>query len=160
MINTLDKPRIYRFFLSLFCLIGIHNTAPWPDIQNIINTFLVLGLAPSFNSPLVGMLWAATSGWILEGTLKMYPHLGGTAFANMIMSLFSFNLLLRWPPHSLKIYWWRQMILVIVHTLLVHLSVKFAAGPHNWGTGWLWALILVPIWGTIAMYIYHPSHRK
>jgi hypothetical protein len=160
MINTLDKSKIYRFFLSAFCLLCIHYATPWPGIQSAFNTFLILGLAPSFNSPLTGVAWAATSGWILEGTLKLYPHLGGTAFANMLMCLFAFNMLLRWPPHGLKVYWWRQVILVFVHTLLIHLSVRFASGPHIWGTGWIWSLALIPVWGTISVHIYQPSHRK
>ena len=160
MISVLDKPRIYRFFLSIFCLACVHYTTPWPGIQSAFNVFLVLGLAPSFNSPLIGASLAAGSGWILEGTLKMYPHLGGTAFANMLVCLLAFNLLLRWPPHDLRVYWWRQVILVAVHTLVVHLSVNLAAGPHIWGYGWLWSSILIPIWGTIAMRVHHPLHRK
>lgn len=160
MSNILDKTKIYRFLLSTFCLVCVHYTTPWSGIQSAFNAFLVLGLAPSFNSPLTGASVAAASGWILEGTLKIYPHLGGTAFANILMCLLAFNLLLRWPPHDLRIYWWRQAILVAVHTLVVHLSVSFAAGPHIWGNGWFWSSILIPIWGTIAMRIYQPLYRK
>ena len=126
----------------------------------MLNTFLVLGLAPGFRSPLSGILWAAAGGWVLEGTLRLYPHLGGTAFGNMLACLLAFSLLLRWPPHSLKPYWGRQAALVVLHTLLVHLSVRFAAGPHAWGTGWLWSLLLIPAWATLALRLHPPLHRK
>ena len=160
MINALDKHKIYRFCLSILCLLCIQYSAPWPGIQSILNTFLVLGLAPSFDSPLTGVIWAAASGWILEGTLKMYPHLGGTAFANMLMCLLTFNLLLRWPTHGLRIYYGRQVILVVIHTLLVYLSVRLTAGPHTCGTGWVWSLLLMPALDTVATNVYHPLHRK
>ena len=115
-------PMVRRFFLALLCLGGIHYTAPWPGPQAVLNTFLVLGLAPGFSSPLAGMAWAAAGGWVLEGTLRLYPHLGGTAFGNMLACLLAYALLLRWPPHTLKPYWGRQAALVVIHTLLVYLS--------------------------------------
>ena len=153
-------PRVRRFLLALVCLGGIHYTAPWPGPQAVLNTFLVLGLGPGFASPLAGMAWAAAGGWVLEGTLRLYPHLGGTAFGNMLTCLLAFSLLLRWPPHSLKPYWGRQAALVIVHALLIHGSVRFAAGPHAWGTGWLWSLLLIPAWATLALRLHPPLHRK
>ena len=126
----------------------------------MLNAFLVLGLGPGFTSPLIGMAWAAAGGWVLEGTLKMYPHLGGTAFGNMMACLLAFSLVLRWPPHALKPFWGRQAVLVLIHTLLVHFSVVFAAGPHAWGTGWLWSLLLIPVWATLAQRLHPPLHRK
>ncbi len=142
------------------CLGAIHYTAPWPGPQAALNAFLVLGLAPGFLSPLAGMAWAAAGGWVLEATLRVYPHLGGTAFGNMLACLLAFSLLVRWPPHALKPYWGRQAVLVLVHALLIHLSVRFAAGPHAWGTGWLWSLVLVPAWATLALRLHPPLHRK
>jgi len=153
-------PLVRRFLLAVLCLGGIHYTAPWPGPQAVLNTFLVLGLAPGFRSPLSGILWAAAGGWVLEGTLRLYPHLGGTAFGNMLACLLAFSLLLRWPPHALKPYWGRQAVLVIVHALLIHFSVRFAAGPSAWGTGWLWSLILIPAWATLALRLHPPLHRK
>lgn len=52
---------------------GLFYTAPWPGVQAAFNAALVLGLAPEFRSPLVGLLWSAAAGWILEGTLRVYP---------------------------------------------------------------------------------------
>ena len=154
------NPLVRRFILGLLCLGSIHYAAPWPGPQAALNSFLVLGLAPGFSSPLAGMCWAAAGGWVLEGTLRLYPHLGGTAFGNMLACLLAFSLLLRWPPHTLKPYWGRQAVLVLVHTLLVQLSVTFAAGSHSWGTGWLWSLLLIPAWATVALRLHPPIHRK
>jgi hypothetical protein len=160
MSNPAETPKTLRFILGLLCLGGIHFLAPWPGPQAVINSFLVLGLGPGFTSPLIGMGWAAAGGWVLEGTLKMYPHLGGTAFGNMMACLLAFGLVLRWPPHALKPYWGRQAVLVLIHTLLVHFSVAFAAGSHAWGTGWLWSFLLIPAWATLAQRLHPPLHRK
>jgi len=153
-------PVVRRFLLALLCLGGIHYTAPWPGPQAVLHTFLVLGLGPGFGSALAGMAWSAAGGWVLEGTLKLYPHLGGTAFGDMLACVLAYNLALRWPPHALKPYWGRQAALVVVHTLLVQLSVSFAAGAHTWGTGWLWSLLLIPAWATLALRLHPPLHRK
>ena len=160
MSTPAETPKTFRFVLGLLCLGGIHYLAPWPGPQAVLNSFLVLGLGPGFTSPLMGMAWAAGGGWVLEGTLKMYPHLGGTAFGNMLACLLAFSLMLRWPPHTLKPYWGRQAVLVILHTLLVHFSVLYAAGPHAWGSGWLWSLLLIPAWATLAQRLHPPLHRK
>jgi hypothetical protein len=78
----------------------------------------------------------------------------------MLACLLAFSLVLRWPPHSLKPYWGRQAALVLVHVLLIHMSVRFAAGAHAWGTGWLWSLFLIPVWATLALRLHPPLHRK
>jgi hypothetical protein len=78
----------------------------------------------------------------------------------MLACLLAFSLLLRWPPHAVKPYWGRQAVLVIVHALLIHGAVRFAAGPSAWGTGWLWSLLLIPVWATIALRLHPPLHRK
>ena len=160
MSNPTGSPRLRRFFMALFCLGAIHFASPWPGVQALLNTFLVLGLAPGFLSPLTGLLWAAAGGWVLEGTLRMYPHMGGTALGNMLACLVAYGLLLRWPPHTTKPYWGRQASLVILHTLAVHTAVRMAAGPHAWGTGWLWSLLLIPVWATLALRLHPPIHRR
>ena len=160
MSNPTGSPGARRFFMALLCLGGIHFAAPWPGLQATLNVFLVLGLAPGFSSPLTGVLWAASGGWVLEGTLRMYPVMGGTALGNMLVCLLAYGLLLRWPPHTTKPYWGRQAALVIVHTLLVHIAVRVASGPHSWGTGWLWSLLLVPVWATLALRLHPPIHRR
>jgi len=48
----------------------------------------------------------------------------------------------------------------VLHILLVHLAVRIAAGPHAWGTGPVWTLVLVPVWATAAFKLYRPHYRK
>ena len=158
--NGPASPGIRQHALALATLVCIHFTAPWPGLQAIFHVFLVLGLAPGFPSPLQGLLWAASAGWVLEGTLRLYPHMGGTALGNMAVSLLATWLLLQWPPHSRKPYWGRQAGLVLVHWLLVNLFVKFAAGPHAWGWSWAWALAGIPLWATLALKLHPPIHRR
>jgi hypothetical protein len=160
MSNPTGSPPVRRFFLTLICLGAIHYAAPWPGVQATLNAFLTLGLAPGFTSPLAGICWAAAGGWVLEGTLRLYPHMGGTALGNMLACFLAYGLLIRWPPHSLKPYWGRQAALVLLHALLVHLSVRLASGPHVWGTGWLWSLLLVPIWASVSLRLHPPIHRR
>jgi hypothetical protein len=160
MSNPTGSPKVRRFLLALVTLAAVHLSAPWPGPQAACNIFLVLGLAPSFESPLAGLCWAAASGWVLEATLRLYPHLGGTALGNMAACALAYGLLRRWPPSSVKPFWGRMAALVIIQTILVHLAVRLAAGPHSWGTGWLWALLLVPFWATLALRLHPPTHRR
>ena len=158
--NGQAAPTLRRHALALATLVGIHFTSPWPGLQAIFQVFLVLGLAPVFPSPIQGMVWAAAAGWVLEGTLRGYPHLGGTALGNMLACLLAYGLLLQWPPHTRNPFWGRQAGLVIVHFVLVHLAVGLASGPHAWGYGWLWALVSIPLWATLALGLHAPIHRK
>ena len=155
-----SSPVVRRAFITLVTLGGIHFTAPWPGLQGILHVFLVLGLAPGFPTPLQGAFWAAAAGWVLEGTMRVYPHLGGTPLADMLTCLLAYWLLLQWPPHSRKPYWGRQAALVFLHFLLVNLAVRFAAGPHTWGYGWLWSLVTVPLWASLALRLHPPIHRR
>jgi hypothetical protein len=152
--------KVLRTVLALLCLAAIQFTAPWPGPQAVLHTFLVLGLAPGFQSPLAGAVLAASGGWVLEGTLRLYPHLGGTPLADLLICLLAYALALRWPPLTLKPYWGRQAVLTVVHFLLVNACVAFAAGFHPWGTGWLWSLLLTPAWATVALRLHPPLHRK
>lgn len=154
------SPLVRRYLITLATLAGIHFTAPWPGLQGILHVFLVLALAPGFPTPLEGALWAAAAGWVLEGTLRAYPHLGGTPLANMLMTLLAYWLLLQWPPHSRKPFWGRMAALVVLHFLLVNAAVAVAAGPHAWGYRWLWSLVTVPLWADLALRLHQPIHRR
>ncbi len=153
-------PMLRRHAIALAALAGIHFTAPWPGIQTIFHVFLVLGLAPGFPTPLQGLGWALAGGWVLEGTLRIYPHLGGTPLANMLICLLAYGLLLQWPPHSRNPFWGRMAALAMLHWLLANLLVRFAAGPHAWGFGWIWALCSIPLWATLALKLHPPIHRR
>lgn len=153
-------PVLRRHAIALAALAGIHFTAPWPGLQAIFHVFLVLGLAPGFSTPIQGLLWAGAAGWVLEGTLRIYPHLGATALGNMLVCLLAYWLLLQWPPHSRNPWWGRMAALVVIHSVLVNLLVRFAAGPHMWGYGWIWALAGIPLWATLALRLHPPIHRR
>jgi len=124
--------------------------APFPQLQLILHAMLVLALAPRTDRPLPTALWAAAAGWALEGALRLYPHLGGTAWANMTLALLAGWVGGRWPPEGLKGWLLRLVPLALLHALLVHGAVRLAAGPHPWGWGWAWVLLTVPIWGWLA----------
>lgn len=160
MIQYSASTALRRFLLAFVCLGAIHQTAPWPGIQAVFHVLLVLGLAPEFRSPLVGTLWAAAAGWVLEGSLRMYPHMGGTALANMIVCLLVAWTLIQWPPRSVKPYWARMGAFAVLHLLLVHGAVLLAAGSHKLGPGPAWTLLSLPLWGTVAFKLYHPHPRE
>lgn len=151
---------VRRLIFVLLALGGIYHTAPWPALQAILNAFLVLGLAPEFPSPLVGAFWAAVAGWVLEGTMRAYPHLGGTALANIIVALVAGWALVQWPPSHRRNFWLRLAALSALHSLLVHLCVRIACGPHPFGWGWLWTLLAIPLWGTVAFRFHQPVQRR
>jgi hypothetical protein len=48
----------------------------------------------------------------------------------------------------------------LLHLLLVHGLVGFAAGAHTWGSGPLWTLVMVPLWATVAFKLYLPHYRE
>ena len=136
--------------------------APFPRVQPVVHAMLVLALAPRAGSPLSGVLWAAAAGWALEGSLRLYPHLGGTAWANLSVTLLAGWMAGRWPLEGLKGWLARLASLLVLHTLLVHGAVRLAAGPHPWGSGWLWAGLSLPLWGWAAWRLMHtgPSPRQ
>lgn len=137
----------------LLCAIAlglVFLCAPFPRLQAVVHVALVLALAPRAGSPLGSALWAAAGGWALEGTLRLYPHLGGTAWADMTLALLAGWMAGRWPLEGVKGWLSRLAGLVVAHTLLAHLAVRLAAGPHAWGPGWFWSLLSLPLWGWAA----------
>lgn len=140
---------------------GLFHASAWPGPQAALHVALVLGLAPEFRSPLVGVVWSALAGWLLEGSLRAYPQMGGTALANMAMTLVAHTMLIQWPPQHAKALWGRLAGLTLVHFLLVHLCVRLAAGPHAWGwSAGLWSLLTVPLWAGLAFRLHRPLHRR
>ncbi|MBP1773535.1 MAG: hypothetical protein H6P99_2698 [Holophagaceae bacterium] len=133
----------------------IFLSAPFPRIQPILHATLVLALAPRAGEPIVPALWALAAGWTLEGTLRLYPHLGGTAWADLTLTLLAGWMAARWPLESLKGWITRLAALTLLHTLLVHGAVRLAVGAHPWGYGWLWALVTVPLWGWASWRLLH-----
>lgn len=160
MSASTSSPTIRLIVFVLLTLGGIYHAAPWPAVQAVLNAFLVMGLAPEFRSPLVGAVWAAAAGWVLEGTMRAYPHLGGTALGNLTTALLASWALAQWPPSQRKAFWTRLFAFSVLHALLVHFAVRIACGPHSWGWGWLWTLLTIPLWGTVAFRLHRPIHRR
>lgn len=143
---------------NLFCAAAlglIVLSAPFPMLQAVLHAALVLALAPRTESPLFGTLWALAAGWALEGTLRLYPHLGGTAWADMTLTLLASWMAGRWPLEGLKGWWVRLASLSLLHALLVHGAVRLATTSHPWGWGWFWTLLSVPLWGWLTWRLLH-----
>ncbi len=156
----MNAPRFRNLILALAGFGAIYHTAPWPILQGLLHTFLVLGLAPAFGTSLGAVLVACAAGWVVEGTLHQYPRLGGTALADMTLALLAHWMRTQWPPEGVRSYAARLAVLCVALALLTHLVVRLAAGPHAWGTGWLWALLLVPAWGWWAFRLLPPPSRR
>lgn len=146
--------------LAVLSLAGIWACAPWPVLQGFFHAFLVVGLVPEFRSRLTGVLWAAAAGWVLEGTLRTYPVLGGTPLADMLVGLVGAGIIRRWPPEQPKLFWLRSAGLALLQAGLVHACVRIAAGPHAWGLGWVGALAGVPLWASLAFRVHRPLHWR
>ena len=149
-----------RVLLGLACLVVIFLLSPWPGPQAIVHAFLVLAVASSFNSPVTAMVYSAAGGWTVELGLRMYPHLGGTPLANMILCLAAQWYIRNRPPESRAAYWGQLAILQVGLTLLTHALVRLAAGPHHWGWSWLWPLISIPLWGSVAFLFARRRDRR
>lgn len=147
--------------LAALCLVAIHQTAPvLPGLQAVLHVVLVVGIAPAFRSFLVAALWGAAAGWVMEGALRLYPHMGGTALANITLCVAAHWALRQWPPRDVKPFLGRLGILAVLHMLLVHGTVRFVAGPQPWGWGWLWTLLSLPLWGVLAFRLIPPPPRR
>ncbi|BDU78308.1 hypothetical protein [Mesoterricola sediminis] len=153
-------PMVRRHLLSLAAIACLPLAAPWPGLQAIVHIFLILGLAPGFPSPLTGLLWSAAAGWVVEGSLRLTPHMGATPLANMLICLTAYALLVQWPPHTRRPFWGRMAALAALHWLLANLLLRLAGGPHAWGFQWVFTLGSVPLWATLALKLHEPIHRR
>ena len=150
----LPEPSAIRQNLLCATALGLlFLSAPFPRIQLVVHAVLVLALAPRPGAPLVGALWALAAGWTLEGSLRLYPHLGGTAWADLTLTLLAGWMAGRWPLEGLKGWLARLASLSVLHALLLHGAVRLATGPHPWG--WFWALLSLPVWGWLAWRLLH-----
>ncbi len=138
-------------------LVLVVLTAPFPSLQAVVHSALVLTLAPQPGAPLTGALWALAAGWTLELTLRLPPHLGGTAWADLTLVLIAGWTASRWPLDGPKDWLTRLGALAVLHVLLLHWMVRLAAGPHPWGWSWLWTLLSLPLWAWGAWRLLHPA---
>jgi len=152
----IPEPSSTRQHLLCAAALGlVFLSAPFPSLQSVLHALLVLALAPRPGAPLSGALWALAAGWALEGSLHLYPHLGGTAWADLTLALLTGWMAGRWPLEGLKGWLTRLAALSCLHALLVQGAVRLAAGPHPWGWGWFWTLLSVPLWGWLAWRLLH-----
>ncbi len=152
----LATPTLARQNLLCAATLGlVALSAPFPGLQAVLHAALVLALAPRAGAPLFGALWALAAGWTLEGTLRLYPHLGGTAWADLSLALLAGWMDSRWPLEGLKGWLSRLAALSLLHALLVHGAVRLATTAHPWGWGWFWTLLSVPIWGWLTWRLRH-----
>lgn len=153
------RPVFQRVLAAAGGALGLVLLSPWPGAQSVLHAAFVFGLAVDPESALLTALWTAGGGWILEGTLRIYPHFGGTAWADMTMGLAAWWLLREWPVQSFRGWMGRQALLAAAWIPLAHLMVRLAAGPHLWGTGWIWALASLPLWSWLGWRWLRPADR-
>ena len=142
-------PTVRQDLLCLLALSLVFLCAPFPRLQAVFHVLLVLALAPRPGAALRTALWAAAGGWALEGAARLYPHLGGTPWADMSVALLVAWAAGRWPLESLRGWMIRLAGFALLQTVLVHGAVRLAAGPHPWGSGWAWALATLPAWALL-----------
>lgn len=157
-------PRAYneRFLalLALLGLAGLYLLAPWPGPQAVLHVLLVFGVAPAMRTYLNCAIAAAMAGWVLETALRAYPGMGGTALGNMVCAVALWYMLTVSPPEKPFVYYLQLVLAVMLHTIIVHFFVTIASGPHPWGHGWQWAIVLLPLWGPMAWKLYTPPHMR
>ena len=158
--RSLAPPAVRHPVVGSLLLLGILFTAPWPPLQGVLHVILVLGLAPQAGSLLGASLWSLAAGWTLEGALRIYPHLGGTPLADLTLTLVAVALLKEWPPERVWIRWGQLALLVLLHAGAVHLAVRYACGPHPWGSAWFWSLLTLPLWGSLVHRFQAPPYSK
>ncbi|HEX9080795.1 MAG TPA: hypothetical protein VF768_00880 [Holophagaceae bacterium] len=145
----MNRPALQPGRQDVLCAVAlalIFLCAPFPRLQAIFHVMLVLALAPRPGAALRTALWAAAGGWAVEGAARLFPHLGGTPWADMTVALLAAWMAGRWPLETRRGWVLRLTALALLHTLLVHGAVRLAAGPHPWGSGWAWALVTLPAW--------------
>lgn len=153
------RPPGQRALAAAAMVLGVAFLAPWPGPQALLHVMLVLGFAVDPGSLLLTAVWAAAGGWAVEGTLRLYPHYGGTPWADLTVALLARLLLLEWPVDSLKVWVGRQALLGALWLLLVHGLVRLAAGPHLWGSTWVWVAAGLPLWSWISWRWQRPGGR-
>lgn len=160
MSRTLAPAPVRLYLWSGLGLVLLYGLAPWPLLQTVVHAALVIGVAPAFGGSLATALLAAAAGWTVETSLHLYPRLGGTPLADMIVALTAHGMRYQWPPEHRGSYLLRLALLCLGHALLAHLLVRWAAGPHAWGWGWLLAFVTVPLWGSLAFSLVQAPARK
>ncbi len=150
---SLRKPPLSlqtRAFLALLGVLAVLLAAPWPRLQLILHVITVVALAPDPRSYLVTGLLAAAPGWALEGSLKLYPRLGGSPGAALTMALVAAFLAEHWPPDSRFRWMIRQLGLALGLFLFTQAMVYLAAGTMPSAKAWPWVVLSWPLWAYLT----------
>lgn len=137
---------------SLWTIAGLGTTllwllAPWPVAQAVLHGAVVVAVLPLLKAPLSSGLWALAAGWVVDLSLRVQPHPGGTPWADLTLVLFLRWAVRMWPPPDRAGYVVRLLGGLLLHGLLQQLALTLANGPHAWGTAWLWAVAAGLAWG-------------
>lgn len=135
------------------------TTARWPVPQAMLHSLLVVALLPLMKDALATGVWALAAGWVMDLALRLQPHPGGTAWADLTMVLFLRAAVRLWPPPDRSGYVLRLLGGLLIHGLLVQSALSLANGPHAWGAAWLWGAASGLLWGgwTWKQYLAHRS---
>ncbi len=136
-----------RALISGAAILAVFPLAPWPRVQLALHAAIVVAICVDPRNYLVSALLAAASGWVLEASLKLLPHLGGTAWAAMSVAILASFLAEHWPTETLNVWLLRCLGLTVVLLLATHLGLRIATGvPHHFGQGWSFAFVSLPLW--------------
>ncbi len=153
-------PPVRPWLWALVALPLLALLAPLPLLQAIVQGFLLVALLPLVRDVRASALMAVAAGWIVEGSLRLVPHGGGTAWANLTLLLLMRTGLQLRPPESKRLYVAMAGLTLVVHGLLVHGALALANGPHAWGTLWLWTAASSLAWGPLAWRLYGAYPRR
>ena len=148
---------VRQHLICAAALLLVLLSAPFPRVQALLHLALVVALAPRAATPWPYALWALAAGWGVEGSSRLVPHMGGTAWADLTLLLLASWSAGRWPVETFRDWLSRLAALTVLHVVLAHIAVGIASGPHLWGWGWLWALLSLPLWGWITWRLVHPA---
>lgn len=133
--------------------------SPWPLIQGLVQGFLLAALIPLVPDPLAAGLMALAAGWLTESTLRLVPHAGGAAWANLTLVLFVRMVDRLRPPDSRWVFTARVVSILVLQGLLLHAAAAIANGPHAWGSVWVWPPLFAVLWGP-RLWPYHQAHQR
>jgi len=150
-----------RLYITVaISMVGMYFLAPFPSPQAVIHVFIVLGIAPGLKTPLQCVTLAAAAGWLIEVALRTYQGMGGTALGNMLCAVLLWYSLSLSPPGKAFVYYFQLAVAVVLHSAAAYFFVNIASGPHDFGYGWQWSLVLLPVWGPLAWRFYSPPHMR
>lgn len=159
MMRRTPPPAARPWAWATLGLAAIWLLAPWPVAQGAVHGFLVVSMAPVMDEALTAGCWAIAAGWLVEASLRMMPHLGGTAWADLSLVLLVRAASRMWPPDGRWAYVARLVPTLFLQGILVHGAMALANGGHGWGSAWIWSAASGLLWGPLA-WTFHQTYRR